>query len=142
MNNDAENGTDSQTPVRTYRRMGESAMKKVVILGGSTLLCILFSLIITVNVIDTEWEAKEKLISLIISTIGLVIFFTVIITYIIFHAKKGRRDNSEDNTITEPQAIPDNPPTYDDIMGKLPSYESYSKSTAKNISSNDYVCHV
>ena len=100
MNNDAENGTDSQPPVRTYRRMGESAMKKVVILGGSTLLCILFSLIITVNVIDTEWEAKEKWISLIISTIGLVVFFTVIITYIIFHAKKGSRDNSEDNTVS------------------------------------------
>lgn len=100
MNNDPENNTERQPPVRLYRRMGESAMKKVVILGGSTLLCILFSLIITVNMLDTEWEKTEKWISLIISTIGLIVFFTIIITYIIFHAKKGRRENLEDNTVS------------------------------------------
>lgn len=100
MNNDPENATNMQTPVRQYRRMGESAMKKVVILGGSTLLCILFSLIITVNIIDKEWEETEKWISLIISTIGLIVFLVVIITYIIFHARKGTHENSEENTVS------------------------------------------
>ncbi|KAG5679360.1 hypothetical protein PVAND_008930 [Polypedilum vanderplanki] len=133
-----------QVYYRQYN-VGEKTMKKIVILGGSFMMFILFLLIFIVNIRDQEWH-EEKLIAFCISTVGLVIFSSILISYGIYHLKR-ERIRSANSSICTPVDRNENelPPTYEEIMGKLPSYDSYSKSTAKQIKDNEnthYICHV
>jgi predicted transporter len=83
-----------------YRQynMGESTMKKIVIVGGSLMMLILFLLIFIVNIRDQEWH-EEKLIAFCISTVGLVLFSSILISYGIYHLKRERMRNLATSSI-------------------------------------------
>ena len=86
--------------VHRYGRMEERALRKVVILGGSVVLCMVFSLIIAINVYDGEWDRTEKLISLVISAVGFTAFGLIIAGYLIHHVRKSRQSRLNDNMVS------------------------------------------
>lgn len=77
-----------QVYYRQYN-LTENTLKKIVIVGGSFMMFILFLLIFIVNIRDQEWH-EEKLIAFCISTVGLVIFSSILISYGIYHWKRER----------------------------------------------------
>jgi NADH:ubiquinone oxidoreductase subunit 6 (subunit J) len=80
------------TAPQVYHRqynLGEKTMKKIVIIGGSMMMLILFTLIFVVNIRDQEWH-EEKLIAFCISTVGLVMFSSILVSYGIYHLRRER----------------------------------------------------
>lgn len=71
-----------------YRSVDENTMKKIVVIGGSIMLLILFALIFAVNMQNKNWNDSEKVIGFCISIAGLLIFSSILVSYSIHQLKK------------------------------------------------------
>lgn len=83
--------THDAARIHQHQRMKEGSIQKTVIIGGSSLMIICFTLIIVTEIIDNPLhDTPEERIAFVISLFGLMVFSTILIAYAIYLVHRER----------------------------------------------------
>jgi p-aminobenzoyl-glutamate transporter AbgT len=86
--------------------MSESVIQKTVIVGGSLLIIMCFTLICVTEILDgTAEDLPEERVAFIISIVGIIVFSSILAAYGIHHIRKNSREVQESLDIEDESTV-------------------------------------